>query len=343
MALTNTSLAPGEAVRVLRHWGIQVGPEAIAPGSGTANASAIVDAPRGPVLLRRRNPRYAREQWVRHDHALFRHLRDHGLPAPEGVLGDLGRSWLADAGEIYELFAYVEAEAHEEGDERELLSAGRTLAGIHRAAESFEPPAPKPWPRFHDPRDAQEGLTELLALGRERGEAARRLSVLARALELAEALVDRLPDERYLSLPQTVVHGDYHPGNLKFREHRVAGVFDWDWCSRQPRMVDLADGLLFFCGVRTEPLVPGDIWSLTAAMTIDSARVERFLEGYRAGVEPTERELSALPDLMRCRWLYCRVDAAQRKVQPARRAEFVVRDLEVPLREIDALAAELGC
>ncbi|MGC9319348.1 MAG: phosphotransferase, partial [Armatimonadota bacterium] len=221
------------------------------------------------------------------------------------------------------------------------LSAGRTLAGIHRAGESFEPPAPKRWPRFHDPGQARDGLIGLLALAREGGEPAHRASVLAEALELAEALTQRLPDERYRSLPQTSVHGDYHPGNLKFRDHAVAGVFDWDWCSRQPRMVDLADGLLFFCGVRTEPLVPGDIWSLTAAMSIDGARVQRFLEGYEAVVEPTQRELSALPDLMRCRWLYCRVDAAQRKVEPERRVEFVVRDLQVPLGEIDALAAEL--
>ncbi|MGC9318347.1 MAG: phosphotransferase, partial [Armatimonadota bacterium] len=105
MALTSTSLTPEEAVRVLRRWGIGVAPEAVAPGSGTANASAVVDAPRGPLLLRRRNPRYAREDWVRHDHALFRHLRDHGLPAPRGVLGDLGRSWLVQGAEIYELFA----------------------------------------------------------------------------------------------------------------------------------------------------------------------------------------------------------------------------------------------
>jgi Ser/Thr protein kinase RdoA (MazF antagonist) len=194
----------------------------------------------------------------------------------------------------------------------------------------------KPWPRFHAPQDARDGLAELVeqASGPER-------ETLEEALQLAHALVERLPDDAYWSLPQAVVQGDYHPANLKFRGAKVAGVFDWDWASRQPRMVDVADGLLFFCGVRRAPLVAGDIWSLTAAFEIDQDRVSRFLAGYTARVRPSEAELRALPDLMRCRWLYCRVDAARRKVDEGRRVEFMTRSLHLPLRGIDAIEAKL--
>ena len=121
----------------------------------------------------------------------------------------------------------------------------------------------------------------------------------------------------------------------------MVGVFDWDWASSQPRMVDVADGLLFFCGVRRGALVAGDIWSLTEAFSIDESRVEGFLEGYSSDLRLTSEELRALPDLMRCRWLYCRADAARRKVAPERAAEFVARELDLPLTGIDALEAKL--
>lgn len=337
MSQAATTLPPAEVVRVLARWGITARPRDVRPGSGTANASAIVDAPRGRLMLRRRNPRYAREVWARFDHALLAHLADDDRPVPRGVEGDVGRAWLNEGDAIYELFEFIEGDQHAEGAPGELRAAGKTLARLHLSAARFQPPVDKSWPRFHDPKDLPGWLEPLVR--EASGEDA---VVLREALELAVKLAERLPDETYWSLPQTVVQGDYHPGNLKFRDGRVVGVFDWDWASRQPRMVDMADGLLFFCGVRLSPLVSGDIWSLTEAFNIDMGRVEHVLAGYTERVEIPGDELLALPDLMRCRWLHCRVDAANRKVAPERRVEFVTRDLPLPLSGIDAVAAKLN-
>lgn len=339
--MTATILSLDEARDALAHWGLRVGPEQITPGSGTANASVIVDRPEGRLLLRRRNPRYARADWTRFDHALFAHLRAHGLPAPEPLPDAAGEGWVQRGDAIYELLRYVEGAQHTAGDARELSDAGRVLACVHLASADFDPPVAKPWPRFHDPALAREGLQAILAQARTEAAEPDRLAALERAEELASTLAERLPDDAYWSLPQAVVHADYHPANLKFRDGRVVGLFDWDWASRQPRMVDVADGLLFFCGVRDEPLRPGDIWSLTAAFRLDAERAQVFAGAYAAKLKPTAEELAALADLMRCRWLYCRVDAARRKVEPERRVEFVTRDLERPLRGIDALEPEI--
>ncbi len=206
------------------------------------------------------------------------------------------------------------------------------LARFHLASDDFEPPADKTWARYHSPADIVAGLATI----RDDAEA------LAVADRVAGELVTRLPDEVYGTLPTTIVHGDWHPANLKFDGGRVAGVFDLDWCTRQPRMVDLADGLLFFCSHRAEPIVPGDIWSLTQTMRMDAELTRAFGAGYTALLPPTGDELAALPDLMRCRWLYCRVDAAVRKVEVGRRVEFLLRDLLTPLDWIDAHEADLA-
>jgi len=337
-----TTLEFGEARDALAHWGLRVVPEQVTPGSGTANASVILDVPGGRLLLRRRNPRYARPDWVRFDHALFAHLRAHRLPAPEPVPDAAGEGWVQLGDACYELLRYVEGEQHAPGDARELAEAGRLLARVHRATADFAPPVEKPWPRFHDPALGWQGLQALVAQARSPDADAAQVAVLERALELAGALAERLPEGAYRALPEVVVHGDYHPANLKFRQERVVGLFDWDWASRQPRMVDLADGLLFFCGLRAEPVRAGDIWSLTAAFRLDAGRARVFAGAYARELMPTPEERCALADLMRCRWLYCRVDAAQRKVEPERRVQFMTRDLELPLRGIDALAPEIA-
>jgi homoserine kinase type II len=326
-----------EALRILRHWGITVSAEAVAPGSGTANASAIVTLPGRRLMLRRRNPRYAHTDWVRFDHALLAHLAAEGLPVPHGVPGPAGDAWLEEGQQIYELFDFIEGDQHREGDPGELAAAGATLARLHTAAAQFRPPVEKPWPRFHDPKDLPGWIEPLIpqASGDQR-------EVMQRALNTAHALVKWLPDDLYRALPQTVVQGDYHPANLKFRAGRVVGVFDWDWASRQPRMVDVADGLLFFCGVRRAPLITGDIWSLTGAFTISEQRAQHFLGGYRSASDLSADELQALPNLMRARWLYCRVDAARRKVEPDRAVEFITRDLLLPLDGMDLIEAKLG-
>ncbi|MGI5816884.1 MAG: phosphotransferase [Armatimonadota bacterium] len=337
MSQPGTSLSPDEALRILGRWGFDASPEGIAAGSGTANASVIVATSAGRLVLRRRNPRYARTDWVRFDHALLAHLVADDLPVPRGVAGKVGRAWLREGSSVYELFEFIEGSQHRPGDAGELHASGAVLAALHQSASRFRPPIDKSWPRFHDPRDVIDGLEALV----EAAGGDEVVSTLEEALGLARELTLRLPDRAYWALSRTVVQGDYHPANLKFDAGGVAGVFDWDWASSQPRAVDLADGLLFFCGVRDAPPVAGDIWSLTDAFTIDHQRVDHFLSGYASRTDLSSAEIQALPDLMRCRWLYCRVDAAQRKVIPERRVEFVARDLQTPLRGIDALEAKL--
>lgn len=340
MALTDTSLTSKEAACVLHQWGLEIPAAKVSPAGGTANAAAIVEAPEGRLFLKRRNPRYAREEWVRFDHALFAHLAAGGLPVPRGVASHSGLPWVIDGETIYELFEFIEGEQHRPGDPDQLRAAGETLGRIHRSASRFRPPVAKEWGRFHDPKDASRWLSELMemAAGDALAEAG---ETLASALEEGRALTGRLSDETYWNLPRTIVQADYHPANLKFADGEIAGVFDWDWASDQPRMVDLADGLLFFCGRRDTPLVGGDIWSLTEAFDLDDERVAQFGGAYAGIVAPEPQELAALPDLMRARWLYSRADAARRKVEPERRVEFVARDLHRPLKEISRLEAKL--
>ena len=65
------------------------------------------------------------------------------------------------------------------------------------------------------------------------------------------------PQKKYHAMPRLAVHGDYHPGNLKFKDGKVTGVFDFGWSKIDARCFDVGLAILYFCyflgdGIRTE-------------------------------------------------------------------------------------------
>ena len=53
----------------------------------------------------------------------------------------------------------------------------------------------------------------------------------------------------YKKLIQLVIHCDYHPGNLKFQNGQITGLFDFDWSKVDLRSFDLALAMTYFCVV----------------------------------------------------------------------------------------------
>lgn len=307
----------------------------VRPGAGTANPAVIAVTSEGQFFLKRRNPRYSSRGQLVYDHAVIRHLARSGLPVvpPVRTLG--GSRWheLNDA--IYELYPLVARGQHEPGNAVQIEAAGRALAAFHSATEGFEPGGDKPLPRLHDPQDSLRGLMwarDQLASGSSSAHGGP--EVVLRLIEAAEGIRKRLPEQAYWDLPQCVIHGDYHPANLKFADDQVAGIFDFDWVGRGPRMVDVADGLMFFCGLRQRPADPDDIVSLTQAFELDRGAMSAFGRGYGGGITPAAEELRALPDLVRARWLFCRVDAMERKVPQDQKLDYLLADIQAPLQEI---------
>jgi len=301
------------------------------PGAGTASPAVIAVTNRGSFFVKRRNPRYCDPGQLSYDHSLLRHLAREGLPVQPALRTLSGSRWMERDGAVYEVFALAAGRPPAPGNAAQVKAAGRLLATLHQVAAAVELPGVKALPRLHDPRNILRGLhwaAEQPLTDAQRGD-------LERCIAVAEAVARSLPDESYWALPQTVVHGDYHPLNLLFEGDEVTGLFDFDWAGPGPRMVDVADGLLFFCGRRPEPLRPGDIVALTQAFTLDRELMAAFGRGYTAHVTPQLAELRALPELMRARWLFCRVDAMERKIAPERKLSYLLDGLTGPLDEVD--------
>lgn len=90
----------------------------------------------------------------------------------------------------------------------------------------------------------------------------------------------------YADLPRGVVHSDWHPGNMRFTAasdgeqasghagQRVAAVLDYDAARIQPRVIDIANGVLQFSMLGGGD--NADHWP----DRLDGARLSAFLAGY---------------------------------------------------------------
>lgn len=334
-----TTMTEREARAVLSTWRLK--PVFMRAGGGTANASLIVVGSRGQFFLRRRNPRYADPEQLTYDHSVLHGLAKAGLPVPKIVRTPQGSRWVEHDGRIYELFEVIEGFEADPESLEEVTEAGHMLARFHLATERLEPSGKKAWPRYFDPKVQLKGLKEakkLLKSGMAGDlgevppqEVAETVDFLIDQAKFAE---EKLPDKLYWSMPQTIIHGDWHPANMKFRDHKVVGIFDYDWVNKQPRVVDVTDGLLFFGSRREKAIDGGDIWSLTQPFEPVWERMQVFMSAYRERINLTREELVALPDFMICRCLYNRVDAMVRKIEPKDQLRFLVTGIRGPFEWI---------
>jgi Ser/Thr protein kinase RdoA (MazF antagonist) len=220
-----------------------------------------------------------------------------------------------------------------------LTAAGELLGRLHVAAADFQPPTDKGWGRY-DPPAAALALTEhLLALDPTLEQAA----VLDTLRGCSAALCASFPDSLYEALPHLTIHGDYHPANLKCEGAVVTGLFDFDVACWQPRMLDVADGLLYFGLVREGTFDGRSMAALTRGGTLDPARMRSLASGYRQHVTLTPEEVAAVPQAMLARWIYSRL-AGLRKVPREEWLTYATADVTGPaewLREQAAVVEEI--
>ncbi len=103
---------------------------------------------------------------------------------------------------------------------------------------------------------------------------------------------DSAEDAGLSGWPPQIVHGDWHPGNMLFRQKRVVAVIDYDSARRLPRVIDSANGALQFS------ILGGGEDLSTWPEYLDESRFKRFLRGYDEVAMLSEAELTSTPWLM---------------------------------------------
>lgn len=290
---------------------------------GTANRFYVIETRGSKYLLKLRNPRYSSEEQLFYEHKLMEHLHGKDICVPLAIPAKNGTKWIRINSNVYELFSYIEGESFDPKNISQLKDTAYKLARFHLASKDFPYKNLKSLPRYDSPSSIKQNLKLL------RDEVDE--SFIYLLYKIAEKIEIFLPDRVYWSFPLFVIHGDYHPANLKFQGDKVVGIFDLDWTSLQPRARDLADGILYIASRRKTLIYGNDICSLTQECYIDLERSRIFIEAYKEVLPIEESEFLTLPLFIEARWIFSRVDAAVRKVPQGKREEFIKNGLLEPL------------
>ncbi len=305
---THAGIGAGELVRVCSHYDIGVVESVHKFRRGSASApKVILKTSTGPYLLKRRARGAGRDDPFRValSHEIQLHLREHGFPVPRliGTRSD-NNSMVQLDGRIYELFEFVEGVKDDRSSEA-ATEAGRAVAQFHAILDSYRPAWTPPSGTYH----RAPGIIRRLELipARLAGEAVAQLAgTLRSAYEKAGAAAESLG---YASLPDRLIHGDWHPGNLLFAPRdpqawsppRLVAVVDFDSVRLGPRVADIA-GAALQVSLRQPPAEGGESSGNAERkpFVFNEPRFKAFFAGYHAvpGSSMNRREIDCLPWLM---------------------------------------------
>ncbi|MDY7109175.1 MAG: phosphotransferase [Planctomycetota bacterium] len=266
-------------------------------GSRRAPKLRIVAAG-GDFLLKRRAPGRDDPNRVAFAHELQLHLGDHGYPVA-GLVGTRtdNNSMLQLGQRIYEMFRYVRG-VRDDGSSGAAEQAGLALGQLHRLLERYEPGYAPPTGSYHAATGLHAALGQIpqmvAAVEPEQGRT--ELEERCAALEATyRDAADRADAAGIGQWPKRILHGDWHPGNLLFRDGRIAAVLDFDSARVEPRMIDLANAALQFSMKMTDPDDP-EQWP----EALNVKRIRSLLQGYDHAAETpiSADERRALPWLI---------------------------------------------
>jgi Ser/Thr protein kinase RdoA (MazF antagonist) len=281
--------------QVLFHYDIGEPCGALPVERGFVNENWRIETSLGTYFLKHYHPSLCHPEIIHAQHALIAHLRRAGFPAPTIMPTTGGNTLLALGDELYEIQTYIEGTFYDHERTAHLKEAARTLGRYHVCVEGFALRSLQNQDELYSPAVLHANLAALIDAWEierdpELGQMARRLA--AHADDLATRFA------AHGTLPHLVIHGDYYADNLIFEGDCITGVVDYDKARWQPRVVELAETLIYFASPR-----PGHLKHLVYPGILEWKPFERFLRHYASVVSLTENEIRALPDYVRCIWL----------------------------------------
>jgi homoserine kinase type II len=194
---------------------------------------------------------------------------------------------------VYELFEYIPGQSYPQTLES-TFDSGRVLALYHKLLEEFKSEWTPPAGSYHGASVVEQGIKSImsgLSAASDHGgpDISKVLAYLSQSYRQAADQVDKLGIETW---PKQIVHADWHPGNMLYRDNHVVAVIDYDSARLLPKIIDIANGALQFS------IIGGDDDVAKWPDYVDQARFKRFLRGYDEVALLSQAEIRSMPWLM---------------------------------------------
>jgi homoserine kinase type II len=289
------TFAADELAIVLSHYDIGVIDSIVEFPRGSRRApKLLVVSEQGKFLIKRRAQGKDDPFKVAFTHALQLFLAAKQFPLPH-LIGTRreNNSMLQWHNSVYEMFEYIPGQGYPQTLEA-THDAGRVLALFHKLLEDFKSEWRPPSGSYHMASAIETGLktiaSNLPANPSPENDSVHQL--LGQLLKTYRHAALGAQHEGIENWPRTIVHADWHPGNMLFRDQRVVAVIDYDSARLLPRVIDTANGLLQFS------IIGGDDDVSKWPDYLDEARFQRFGRGYDQVMLLSQAEIKTVPYLM---------------------------------------------
>ncbi len=294
MEIARERFSPEELTRCLGHYelGRVESLQEFTRGS-QRSPKVIITAKAGKFLFKRRAKGRDDLAKVTFTHQIQQALAARGFPLPGLIPTRESKTILVLDSNVYEMFHYVIGGGYD-GSSQATCSAGRTLALYHQLLADFRSDFRPPSGSYHDADSIHQAVrTTVSSLPLAHRPPAEVVTATAQWLAESYHLCGQQAEDAGLDAwPEQIVHGDWHPGNMLFRDRAVVAVVDYDAARLQRRVIDLANGALQFS------IIGGGDDTRVWPDQVDLPRFHQFMKGYAEIGPVSEKELQAIPFLM---------------------------------------------
>ena len=285
------TFAADELAIVLSHFDIGVLESITEYPRGSRKApKVLIASEQGKFLLKRRARGKDDAYKVAFSHAVQLYLASKQFPLPHliGTRKD-NNSMLQWRGTVYELFEYIPGQSYPQTLES-TFDAGRVLSLYHKLLTDFQSEWQPSGQSYHLAPSVEQMLKAIpAALTAPDSVVGPVLQFLLDSYRHAAQMANALGLDGW---PKQIVHADWHPGNMLFRDNHVVAVIDYDSARLLPRVIDIANGALQFS------ILGGDEDVSKWPEYLDESRFKRFLRGYDEVMLLSQAEIRAMPALM---------------------------------------------
>lgn len=220
---------------------------------GLVNKTFIVELGDEIVVLRQFNSGTPRSQ-ISFEVEVLCYLESQKFElSPRIIVNNYNEQLTSYAGKIYMLQQFIPGEVRVTMDDVTRFE-GATLNSFFEAVARFSKATrnfvPSKWYPNSGLADYSRKMSTVLESAGERLPASVKVSFekYERAMmEFASRTLDALVLLEYDKLPKQLVHFDFHPGNVRYVDERVVGIFDYDTVRLDCRLSELGGAIAMSC------------------------------------------------------------------------------------------------
>jgi homoserine kinase type II len=213
---------------------------------GVLNDNYILETPTGKYFIK--SVREKTQDRLKMIYGVESLMKSGGIPAVAMLKTKSGDISVTDETEVYTLYPFIEAENSSNYSGNDYKTMGRMLGKIHIVGSGDISSVPD-LKQFKRPAD--EAIMERLKNYREEIKNKNNQDEIDKIFsEYIDFKLVTAPKIKYVDLVNdTLIHGDYHPGNLLMdkQSREIIGVCDWEKAEFGPRAYELARSLLYCC------------------------------------------------------------------------------------------------